>query len=288
VAGRHHGLAASLGHDVEILNVLDDHSRLFLNSDAYVRVKAADVLSSFHKAAGLHGLPASLLTDNGAVFTGSYRHGKVLLEYELERLGVEFKKAKPAGSSAATYFRVRQDKVDKPGKVSLRYDSRLYKIGLGRAHKGRAIKLPIADENIRVIDLQDELIRELTLDPSRCYQPLTRARTCLRCPDTPVRHVPTHHSTGATGLEPATSDMRRRFKAARDAAGLRPLRFHALRHAAGSLIARHADARFVQEFLVHSRITATERYMHAKARPEDVERVNLAFLVATAEKTEKA
>jgi integrase len=73
------------------------------------------------------------------------------------------------------------------------------------------------------------------------------------------------------------SAVRRRFKAARDAAGLRPLRFHALRHAAGSLVARHADARFVQEFLGHSRITTTERYMHAKARPEDLERVNLAF-----------
>ena len=45
-------------------------------------------------------------------------------------------KARPAGSSAATYFRVREDKVDKTGKVSLRYDSRLYKIGLGRAHTG--------------------------------------------------------------------------------------------------------------------------------------------------------
>jgi hypothetical protein len=43
------------------------------------------------------------------------------------------------------------------------------------------------------------------------------------------------------------------------------------------LVARHADARFVQEFLGHSRITTTKRYMHAKARPEDLERVNLAF-----------
>ncbi len=75
------------------------------------------------------------------------------------------------------------------------------------------------------------------------------------------------------------SAVRRRFKRARDAAGLRPLRFHALRHAAGSLVARHADARFVQGFLGHSRITTTERYMHAKARPEDVERVNRAFAV---------
>jgi transposase InsO family protein len=232
------------GQDVEILNVLDDHSRLFLGSDAYLSVKAADVVSSFHKAAELHGLPASLLTDNGAVFTGSYRGGKVLLQYELERLGVEFKnsrpyhpqtcgkverlhqtlkrhlakqppaqtlralqrqldafahyynhirphraigrrtplqaysarlKARPTGASATTYFRVRRDKVDKSGKISLRYDSRLYKIGVGRAHKGRSVKLLIADHSIRVIDLQGELIRELTLDPNRNYQPLTHA-----------------------------------------------------------------------------------------------------------------
>ena len=84
------------------------------------------------------------------------------------------------------------------------------------------------------------------------------------------------------------SAVRRRFKAARDAAGLRPLRFHALRHAAGSLIARHADARFVQEFLGHSRITTTERYMHAKARPEDVERVNLAFALTTTSQSKRS
>src|SRR5437588_7121622 len=56
------------GEVAEILNLIDDHSRLFLGSDAYPRVKAADVVASFHKAAGLHGLPASLLSDNGAVF----------------------------------------------------------------------------------------------------------------------------------------------------------------------------------------------------------------------------
>jgi transposase InsO family protein len=231
------------GEVVEILNCLDDHSRLFLGSDAYLRVKAADVVASFHKAAELHGLPESLLSDNGAVFVGSYRGGKVLLEYELERLGVEFKnsrpyhpqtlgkaerlhqtlkrylakqepaktlaqlqqqldafvryynhirphraigrrtplqaysarmKAKPTGAKASTYFRVREDRVDETGKVSLRYDSRLYKIGLGRAFKGRAIKLLIADRNVRVIDSTGELIRELTLDPSRIYQPIAR------------------------------------------------------------------------------------------------------------------
>jgi hypothetical protein len=54
----------------------------------------------------------------------------------------------------------------------VRYISKLYKIGLGRAHKGRTIKLLIADQQIRVIDLNGQLIRELTLDPTRKYQPL--------------------------------------------------------------------------------------------------------------------
>ncbi len=74
-----------------------------------------------------------------------------------------------------THFRVRKDRADAEGKVSLRYESRLCKIGIGRAHKGRAVKLLIADQSVRVIDLNGELIRELTLDPGRTYQPLARA-----------------------------------------------------------------------------------------------------------------
>jgi integrase len=73
------------------------------------------------------------------------------------------------------------------------------------------------------------------------------------------------------------SAVRRRYTRARDAAGLRPLRFHALRHAAGSLVAREAGAHFVQAFLGQSRLSTTERYLHAKARPEDVETLNRAF-----------
>ena len=95
-------------------------------------------------------------------------------------------KARPAGATVGTYFRVREDRVDKAGKVSLRYDSRLYKIGVGRAHKGRAVRLLIADREIRVIDTNGELLRELTLDPSRIYQPLR--------PRSRVQDVPTHMS----------------------------------------------------------------------------------------------
>jgi hypothetical protein len=65
---------------------------------------------------------------------------------------------------------VRQDKVDKSGTVTLRYASRLHHIGLGRAHKGRLVTLLVADRSVRVIDANGELIRELTLDPSRTYQ----------------------------------------------------------------------------------------------------------------------
>jgi integrase len=78
------------------------------------------------------------------------------------------------------------------------------------------------------------------------------------------------------------SALRRRFKAAAVVAGLRVLRFHALRHGAGSLVARQADPRWVQGFLGHSKLTTTERYLHAKARPEDVDRLNRAFAVAVA------
>jgi len=83
------------GEVVKILGLIDDHSRLHPGSDAYPRVKAKDMVESFHRAVELHGLAASLLSDNGAVFTASYRGGKVLLESELERLGVAFKNSRP-------------------------------------------------------------------------------------------------------------------------------------------------------------------------------------------------
>lgn len=73
------------------------------------------------------------------------------------------------------------------------------------------------------------------------------------------------------------SALRRRFKRAAAAAGLRVLRFHALRHGAGCLVARQADPRWVQGFLGHSKLTMTERYLHAKARPQDVDLLNRAF-----------
>jgi transposase InsO family protein len=237
----HWRLASGAG--VEILNMLDDHSRLFLASVAYPTAKATDVAAAFRAAVDLHGAPASLLCDNGAVFTAAPRGGKVLLQVELERLGIAAKNSRPyhpqtcgkverlhqtlkrylanqeparmlaelqgqldaflryyntirphrslggrtplqaysarvkarppTAAGPDTHFRVRHDKVDSQGTVTLRHDSKLHHIGIGRAHKGRPIKLLIADRDIRVLDLKTgELIRRLTLDPSRDYQPI--------------------------------------------------------------------------------------------------------------------
>src|ERR1700745_133570 len=79
---------ADLGK-VEILNLIDDHSRLCLASVAVRTVKAADALQTFYAAVEEYGLPARFLSDNAAVFSGKSRRGRVALESELDRLGVD-------------------------------------------------------------------------------------------------------------------------------------------------------------------------------------------------------
>lgn len=59
------------------------------------------------------------------------------------------------------------------------------------------------------------------------------------------------------------SALRRRYQAARDAAGLAPLRFHDLRHTAGTLLARVLDPATVRDILGHSNLRTTARYLHA-------------------------
>src|SRR2546427_197252 len=76
------------GSEVEILNLIDDHSRLVLASVSFSTIKAADVVQTFHEAAEAYGFPAMWLTDNAAVFSGESRRGKVIIETELERLGI--------------------------------------------------------------------------------------------------------------------------------------------------------------------------------------------------------
>ncbi len=229
------------GTEVEILNVIDDHSRLLVASRAFATTKAADVVEVFHQGASELGLPASMLTDNGAIFTAEARRGACAIEVELLALGVDYKHSRPyhpqtcgkverfhqtlkrwlaKQAQAATvaelqaqldrfraYYntirphralgrrtpahafaartkarprrpgltlpaehRVRRDRIDAGGKVSLRYRSKLTHLGVGRRYAGTRVMLLVADRDVRVINDDGELLAEFTIDPTKTYQ----------------------------------------------------------------------------------------------------------------------
>ena len=54
-----------------------------------------EVVATLYEAGGAWGLPASLLTDNGAVYTATYRGGYSALESELFHLGITSKHSRP-------------------------------------------------------------------------------------------------------------------------------------------------------------------------------------------------
>ena len=84
------------GQVFEILNVIDDHSRLCVASRAMRTVKAQDVIRVTHKSAETWGYPASVLTDNGLIFTAQARYGLAgAFETELFGLGITVKHGKP-------------------------------------------------------------------------------------------------------------------------------------------------------------------------------------------------
>ena len=81
-------------------------------------------------------------------------------------------KAVPTGPIIPTHYRVRTDKIDSGGSVTVRHNSRLHHIGLGARLAGTPISLLIDDLHIRIIHRHTGvLIRELILDPTRDYQP---------------------------------------------------------------------------------------------------------------------
>jgi transposase InsO family protein len=232
------------GVDVEILDVIDDHSRLFVTASARTVFTAGDVVADLAEAMTRLGRPERMLTDNGAIFTGKYRgRGWVALERECVAQGITLSHSRPyhpqtcgkverlhqtlkqwlAKQPPATtitdlqaqldtfreyyntrrphraigrrtpasawsarprtiparqgirideQFRVRKDRVDTDGKLTLRHGSRLHHIGVGRAWAGTPVLMLIRELDIRIITEEDgELIRELTLDPTRDYQP---------------------------------------------------------------------------------------------------------------------
>jgi transposase InsO family protein len=81
-------------------------------------------------------------------------------------------KTGPTGTGAGPHHRIRHDRIDKTGALSLRRAGRLHHLSIGRAHATKRVVMLINDLDIRVIDTTTgEVLRQLTLDPTRGYQP---------------------------------------------------------------------------------------------------------------------
>jgi transposase InsO family protein len=83
------------GRKVQILNFIDDHSRLLLASRAVAVVRGADVIATFVETCERWGTPACVLTDNGAVYNAISRQGRTAFESLLDDLGVNYKHSRP-------------------------------------------------------------------------------------------------------------------------------------------------------------------------------------------------
>lgn len=83
------------GTKVEICNFIDDFSRVCVASKVFAVTSSPDVIATLYEAGGAWGLPASLLTDNGAIYTATYRHGYSAMESELFHLGIDYKHSRP-------------------------------------------------------------------------------------------------------------------------------------------------------------------------------------------------
>jgi transposase InsO family protein len=232
------------GDGVEIITFLDDHSRYALSVTAHTRITGTIVVDEFLQTVETHGFPASVLTDNGMVYTARFATGKggknrferTLMDLRIiqkhsrpnhpttcgkvERFQQTLKKwltAQPEAGTlqqlqdqldafvdeynhrrphrslnrttpAATYtllpkatpgqtgmeghYRIRNDIVGDTGTVTLRHAGTLHHIGVGRTHARTHIIMLINNLDIRIVDpATGELLRHLTLDPNRNYQP---------------------------------------------------------------------------------------------------------------------
>ena len=234
------------GTDVEIISWMDDYSRYLLIAQAHPRVSVHTVIDTFTTCAYQYGLPASILTDNGMVYTTrlasgnrhnhqpnafeqllahysiTAKHGKpghpttqgkieryhqTLKQWlnaqpaantidELNKLLQDFQhlynhqrphralnlqtpahayktsdKDSPHYTEDNTVYRVRIDKVDQHGKVSLRYLERMLHFGVGRAHNHQPVILLIAGTHVQILhQTTAEILGEYNIDLTKNYQ----------------------------------------------------------------------------------------------------------------------
>jgi hypothetical protein len=235
------------GESIEILHFIDDCSRVALSSKVVSVATAVDAIELFYATAQRWGLPASVLSDNGAIYTAQYRGASTGLEIDLGALGIAFKHGKPyhpqtqgkieryhrtlkkwltkrdefasidelqrgvdffaryynevrphqahgrplralhderdkaapvlEGQRISPETKVRRDKLDATGTVTLRHRARLHHIGVGQAHKHQRVLMLVAGLDVRIIDEAGTMLRHLTLDPTKDYQAIGATTT---------------------------------------------------------------------------------------------------------------
>jgi Integrase core domain len=90
------------------------------------------------------------------------------------------KGAAPTNRDDDTHHRVRHDRVDLGGTITLRVHGRLHHIGIGRTHA----RTHVVALHIRIVNAATgELLRELTIDPTRNYQPTGKPKGPTRPKD---------------------------------------------------------------------------------------------------------
>lgn len=79
-------------------------------------------------------------------------------------------KAKPGGTTISGHYRLRFDKVDIHGGVSLRRAGRMHHLGIGAANRGKPVLLLIDETTITVIDrTTGEILSAHTINPTKSY-----------------------------------------------------------------------------------------------------------------------
>lgn len=229
----------SSGIDVEIINWLDDHSRLLLHCAVFKAITGKIVIDSFNACRNEYGTPFSTLTDNGNVYTARFTQGKNGFEYLLSELEIvqkngspghpqtqgkierfhqtqkkwlsqqkpvktmeqlqvqldEFRsvyntqrphralemktpqrayestiKATPKQAKEKEHYRVRNDRIDQFGKLSLRRAGKMHHLGVGIHHSHKVVIMIVDHFKVSVVEKKTgEVISQHEIDPSRSY-----------------------------------------------------------------------------------------------------------------------
>jgi transposase InsO family protein len=89
--------ALSSGREVWIMDLLDDHSRVALAARVYPQPSGEAAWGAFCSASEHWGLPAHVMSDNGACFSSRLRRGgEATFEREMRTLGIQHLLSRPA------------------------------------------------------------------------------------------------------------------------------------------------------------------------------------------------